>query len=178
MPQTYYDSLVRALLILIPHDLPDVGKSPYGWEYLAKKMQESGARSQDIMDLSKTILALLVMDLISILLGGSNSRYIKKETYDLTLRHIFHYVHIVAGRKLTDENEKELMDKLFTRFAVSVGYISRITSTRDIFRFVMLSFDPAKKTSPEELVFLVSVLRYSFEKVFLPNTSRIVILLR
>jgi hypothetical protein len=54
LPLAYYDSLARALLILIPHDLPEVGKSPYGWESLAKKLQESGARSQDIMDLSKT----------------------------------------------------------------------------------------------------------------------------
>jgi hypothetical protein len=58
------------------------------------------------------------------------------------------------------------MDKAFTRFAVTVGYISRASGAKDIFRFVMFSFDPVQKTAPEELVLLVSVLRYSFEEVF------------
>jgi hypothetical protein len=160
IPLGYYDALVRALLILFPHDLPDFPKSPYGWEFVLKKVNAALLRTQDTVDALKSNVTLAVMDIVSIAIGGSTQDHIRKETYDLALRHIFHYIHTLAPRKVPD-SESILVDKAFTRCAVTVGYISRY-SNKDIFKYVMLMFDPSKKVSNEELVLCLAVMRYSF----------------
>ena len=66
------------------------------------------------------------MDVVSITIGGSNVSHIKKETYDLTLRYIFHYIHSVASRKMNHEVEGPLFDKAFTKCALAVGYIASV----------------------------------------------------
>jgi hypothetical protein len=160
IPLGYYDALVRALLILFPHDLPDFPKSPYGWEFVLKKVNASLLRTQDTVDVLKTNVTLAVMDIVSIAVGGSTQDHIRKETYDLALRHIFHYIHTLAPRKVPDP-ESILVDKAFTRCAVTVGYISQY-SNKDIFKYVMQAFEPSKKVSNEELVLCLAVMRYSF----------------
>jgi hypothetical protein len=49
VPLSYYDALIRALLILLPHELPDSPKSPFGWEFMARKIQGS-FKNQDTID--------------------------------------------------------------------------------------------------------------------------------
>ena len=64
------------------------------------------------------------MDVISIAIGGSNITHIKKETYDLTLRYIFNYIHSIASRRMNHEVEGPIFDKAFSRCALAVGYIA------------------------------------------------------
>lgn len=126
IPLSYYDALIRAMLILFPHDLPDGTKSPFGWDFLAKKIQIP-VKSQDMVDVMKSTVSLLLMDVVIISIGGSSSVHIKKETYDLTLRHIFHHIHTVAIRKVNNEWEGPIFDKTFTRCSLTVGYIAQLS---------------------------------------------------
>ncbi|KAJ3320881.1 hypothetical protein HDV06_004777 [Boothiomyces sp. JEL0866] len=91
IPLSYYDSILRAILILLPHDLPDAPKSPYGWESMMRKF--AIIKSQEISEVLKASVTLVIMDIVCLAVGGSTNEHIKKETYDLTLRHIFHYLH-------------------------------------------------------------------------------------
>lgn len=49
VPLSFYDSLIRALLIIFPYELPDLPKSPYGWDFFARKIQAT-VKSQDSID--------------------------------------------------------------------------------------------------------------------------------
>lgn len=111
------------MLILFPHELPDSVKSPYGWEFLARKFSQT-LKSQDNIDFVKATVSLLLMDVVSIAIGGSTASHIRKETYDLVLRHIFHYIHTVAIRKISSDSEGPIFDMAFTRCSITVGYIS------------------------------------------------------
>jgi hypothetical protein len=64
------------------------------------------------------------MDIISIAIGGSNINHIKKETYDLTLRYVFHFVHSISSRKISQDMEGSIFDKAFLKCALTVGYIA------------------------------------------------------
>ncbi|KAI8900095.1 hypothetical protein BC833DRAFT_583265 [Globomyces pollinis-pini] len=162
IPLTYYDSLIRAMLILLPHELPDSFKSPYGWEFIAKKIHIVNAKSQDTIDIIKSTVAIAVMDVICISIGGSTSEFVKKETYDLTLRHIFHYIQLSSARKMNLDLEGELFDSIFTRCSVTVSYIGQNSRRRDIFRYILSFFESAKKSTNEMLVMMLTSLKYLF----------------
>ncbi|KAJ3275486.1 hypothetical protein HDV01_000313 [Terramyces sp. JEL0728] len=159
IPLSYYDSILRAILILLPHDLPDAPKSPYGWESMMRKF--AVIRSQEISEVLKASVTLVIVDIVCLAVGGSTNEHIKKETYDLTLRHVFHYLHTVATRKMNPELEGPIFDKILTRCAVTIGYIGNF-SRKDIFRYACSFFESSKKASTEELVLIMNVLRYLF----------------
>lgn len=123
VPLAYYDSIIRALLILIPNEMPDGPKSPYGWEYLMRKIPSALLRAQEVGDIVKATVVLLVLDVISIVIGGCTNDFLRPETFDLIFRQIFHYLHIVSQKKMNTEYEGPLFDKAFTRCAVIIGYI-------------------------------------------------------
>jgi hypothetical protein len=114
------------MLILFPHDLPDTTKSPYGWEFLARKFSQT-LKTQESIDFVKATVSLLLMDVVSIAIGRSTSSHIRKVTYDLVLRHIFHYIHTVAIRKISSDTEGPIFDMVFTRCSVTVGFISKFS---------------------------------------------------
>ena len=100
--------------------------------------------------------------MLSIAVGGCTLQHVKKETLDLTLLHIFHYIHTVATRKLNTGLEGPIFDQAFTRASVAVGYISELTNPGDIFLYVLSFIEPSKKISPEEIALAFSLLRYCF----------------
>jgi hypothetical protein len=135
MPRVYYNSMIRALVILFPHDLPDVPKPPYGWEHFAKKIPANLFKPQEIMDAFgsagldalKTTVVLAVMDVVCAIIANSQKDNIGKDTYDLILRHVFFFIHTFANRSIAVEMEGMLFDKAFTRCAVATGYIANGT---------------------------------------------------
>ncbi|KAJ2998905.1 hypothetical protein HDV02_003880 [Globomyces sp. JEL0801] len=145
IPLTYYDSLIRAMLILLPHELPDSFKSPYGWEFIAKKIHIVNAKSQDTIDIIKSTVAIAVMDVICISIGGSTSEFVKKETYDLTLRHIFHYIQLSSARKMNLDLEGELFDSIFTRCSVTPESDSMVQDTVDYIKDLSHLVEKVKK---------------------------------
>lgn len=65
------------------------------------------------------------MDIVTLAIGGSSNKHIKRETYDMVLRHIFHFIHNASSRKLNSSHEGPLFDKAFSRCAIVVGYIAQ-----------------------------------------------------
>ncbi|KAJ3257292.1 hypothetical protein HK103_004846 [Boothiomyces macroporosus] len=112
-------------------------------------------KSQEISEVLKASVTLVILDIVCLAVGGSTNEHIKKETYDLTLRHIFHYLHTVAVRKMNPELEGPIFDKVLTRCAATVGYIGN-------FSYACSFFDSSRKVATEELVLIMNVLRYLF----------------
>lgn len=113
---------------------------------------------------------LCVIDLVCLTIGGATDQNFNKPTFDLVLRHIFHYLHNMSGRRPPEDME-QLFDKIFTRCALNIAYIGRNSYKRThprkvvTFKYAMSFFDPAKKVATEELVLILSSLRYLFFKV-------------
>lgn len=127
MPSVYYNSMIRALIILFPHDLPDFPKPSYGWEYFSKKFPGGLLKSQEILDVLKTKVVLAVMDVVCVIIANSEKDTVRNDTYDMILRHVFFFVHTFANRNTVFEMEGALFDKAFTRCAVAIGHIANGT---------------------------------------------------
>jgi hypothetical protein len=131
LPLAYCDSFVKALVILFPHELPDIPKPPYGWEFFARKIPVNLVKSIEVNDAlvcklltEKISLVMIIMDIICILFKNATNEYIDRDTYDLTLRHIFYFVHIFATKKQIVENNSLIFDKALNRCAIAVGHVS------------------------------------------------------
>ncbi|KAL2913874.1 hypothetical protein HK105_206608 [Polyrhizophydium stewartii] len=159
VPRNYCDSIIRAILIINPQDLPDAPKSPYGWDFVSKKIPSLSLKSADIVDAVKATVTLMVFDIITAILGLTNGSDIRRETHDLILRHGFNYFHFIAQRRMNPDSEGRIFEKIFIRLSVIIGDVASM-ARRDLYRYTASYLDPAKKISPEETVLVLSSVRY------------------
>eukprot|EP00842_Homolaphlyctis_polyrhiza_P004116 jgi/Hompol1/4705/HPOL_003827-RA len=159
IPRTYFDSIIRAMLIINPQELPDSPKSPYGWSFVSQKISALSAKPADMVDSAKATVTLVIFDIISVILGLSVTNDLRRETYDLILRHAFNYFHAISVRRLNPETEGRIFEKIFIRLSVIIGDISEV-ARRDLYRYALGYLDPHKKIAPEEIVMVLSSIRY------------------
>jgi hypothetical protein len=62
LPNNYYDSMIRSLLLSIPHEVPDIPKSPYGWEVIARKIPNLSKQPTEVVEAVVSKLTLPAMD--------------------------------------------------------------------------------------------------------------------
>ncbi|KAI8848959.1 hypothetical protein BC829DRAFT_443421 [Chytridium lagenaria] len=56
VPNNYYDSLIRSLLLVVPHEVPDIPKSPYGWDIFSKKVTNLSKQPVEVIDVVARLL--------------------------------------------------------------------------------------------------------------------------
>ncbi|KAI8928058.1 hypothetical protein BC831DRAFT_397976 [Entophlyctis helioformis] len=172
IPRPYYDSILRSLLIISPHDLPDTPKSPYGWDFFAKKIPLLSSKQSDVVDSvvtnscglmlplwQKSTVTLAIFDLVCTILGLSTAVDVRRETYDLVLRHAFNYFHATSLRRINPETEGRIFEKIFVRTAIVIGDVAEI-ARRDLYRYTLSYLDLQKKIAPEEIIMVLSSIRY------------------
>ncbi|KAI8907187.1 hypothetical protein EDD86DRAFT_208959 [Gorgonomyces haynaldii] len=159
----YYEAVAKAFIILLPQDVPEIPKSPYGWEFLARRIPGFQQKPLDIQELVKASAFFLIMDVIQTVVGRATEHNITKETEDLILKHIFHYFHVISLRKLNAEYEGRLFEKTFGACAMVLGDIAQHSPT-EILRYSAFCLDASRKTNPEEIILVLSSTRYCFKR--------------
>jgi hypothetical protein len=48
---SYYNSVIKALIMLLPYELPDSPKYPFGWNFFTKSIPNFNNQSMDKIDL-------------------------------------------------------------------------------------------------------------------------------
>ncbi|KAI8802456.1 hypothetical protein BJ742DRAFT_542930 [Cladochytrium replicatum] len=90
-PMEYHDSLLRAIAVALPQDLPDLPKSPYGWDSYARRIVGL-PKTGDVVDLVKSAFTLGLADMAMKMTQNLQPKVIRRESIDLILRHAFFYV--------------------------------------------------------------------------------------
>ncbi|XJO76698.1 hypothetical protein BDV3_007190 [Batrachochytrium dendrobatidis] len=161
IPVNYCDAIIRSVLVINPQELPDSPKSPYGWDFLSKKIPTLISKSNDVIDAVRATVTLVITDIVSTVLGLTTSMDIRRETYDLVLRHAFNYFHYMSLRRMSQDIEGRIFEKIFIRFSIIIGDISdTANSRRDIYKFTLGYMDPQKKITSEEIIMVLSSIRY------------------
>ncbi|KAJ1334487.1 hypothetical protein BSLG_007642 [Batrachochytrium salamandrivorans] len=153
IPSNYCDAIIRAVLVINPQELPDTPKSPYGWEFMSKKMAALSTKPADTVDAVKATVTLVIADVISIILGLTTSTDVRRETHDLILRHAFNYFHYMSLRRMNLDTEGRIFEKIFIRLSVAIGDVAHTAnSRRDIYKFVLGYLDSQRKITAEETI--------------------------
>ncbi|KAH9273786.1 hypothetical protein BASA83_003780 [Batrachochytrium salamandrivorans] len=161
IPSNYCDAIIRAVLVINPQELPDTPKSPYGWEFMSKKMAALSTKPADTVDAVKATVTLVIADVISIILGLTTSTDVRRETHDLILRHAFNYFHYMSLRRMNLDTEGRIFEKIFIRLSVAIGDVAHTAnSRRDIYKFVLGYLDSQRKITAEETIMSLSSIRY------------------
>ncbi|KAJ3127740.1 hypothetical protein HK098_005857 [Nowakowskiella sp. JEL0407] len=158
LPNVYYDSFLRSMIIMIPQDLPETPSSPFGWEAFLKKIpgvQKPG----ETLDVIKSAMMLGVVDLIMLITEKLEPKLIRRETVELLLNHSYYYVRMAAIRKFSGDLEPKLFEQILRRLSIIVGDIA-IHDRADILANIFAVLDPLKKATSEEIVMVLSVSRY------------------
>jgi len=48
IPNNYIDSLIKAVLIILPQNSPEIQKSPYGFDFFLKKVTSLSKKNLDL----------------------------------------------------------------------------------------------------------------------------------
>ncbi|KAJ1547040.1 hypothetical protein HK096_004430, partial [Nowakowskiella sp. JEL0078] len=157
MPVVYFDSFLKSLLILVPHNLPDAPKSPFGWDAFIKKI--TGIKPGDVMNLVKATVMLAVSDLIMLVTEKLEPKLIRRETIASLLEHCYFYIRISSSKKISGEAEQKLFEQILRRFSIMIGDIS-VHDRSDILANIFSVLDSSKKATNEEIIMVLSVSRY------------------
>ncbi|KAJ3102961.1 hypothetical protein HDU97_000200 [Phlyctochytrium planicorne] len=159
LPNNYYDSFIRSLLLVVPHDVPDVPKSPYGWDVFSRKINNLFKQPIEVIDVVKATVTVGILDAllrISKLLNTSN---LKRDTHELFLRHAFFYIRSASTRRPGVDIENKLFEEVMVRWSIIIGDLA-VVDRGTIMRQVASILDATKKVPSEEIITVLSATRY------------------
>ncbi|KAJ3196625.1 hypothetical protein HK101_008306 [Irineochytrium annulatum] len=159
LPNNYYDSLIRSLLLIIPHEVPDLPKSPYGWDVFAKKIVGLGKQPPEVIDVVRSTITLSILDALLRISSLLNTSNLKRDTHELFLRHAFFYIRASAVRRLGSEFENRLFDQIMLRWSIIIGDLA-VVDRGTIMRQVASILDVNRKIPSEEIIMVLSTTRY------------------
>ncbi|KAI9332311.1 hypothetical protein DFJ73DRAFT_897510 [Zopfochytrium polystomum] len=159
LPVNYFDSLIRSLLLVLPQDLPDVPRSHFGWDALARKIPNLAKQNSDAVDVVKSMVVLSILDLMIRITDRLTMASLKRDTHTLFLKHAFHYVRNSASRRVTLDFEARLFEQIGMRWAIVVGDLASVDRT-EIIRQISTALDITRKTPHEEIILILSATRY------------------
>ncbi|KAI8622831.1 hypothetical protein BC830DRAFT_1223695 [Chytriomyces sp. MP71] len=177
VPPNYYDALVRSLLLVMPHDVAGVQKSPYGWDAFSRRIPQMSKLHPESVDFMKSVLILSILDLIVEFSGRFGPDCIKKETLSLFVKHAFTYLKASATKKLSMEHEAKIFEKITQRWAIIIGDLAVVGPT-EILRNVFAVLDIAAKRPSEEIVLTLASVRYIFGPPSFETASDIIRLVK
>ncbi|ORY34153.1 hypothetical protein LY90DRAFT_705035 [Neocallimastix californiae] len=164
IPNNYIDSLIKAVLIILPHSSNDIQKSPFGFDFFLKKVISRAKKNHELtmsqQSMIKWILTVAVTDVLIHLTERYNGKNISRETRELILKHGFFYFKISSLRK----TQKDLLeDPILLRWAIVLGDLA-LTDRSSMIKMIIQVLDPNKKINNEEIVNVLNVMRYIFVK--------------
>ncbi|KAJ3026654.1 UNVERIFIED_CONTAM: hypothetical protein HDU68_005289 [Siphonaria sp. JEL0065] len=163
LPTNYYDSLVRSLLLVMPNEVAGTQKSPFGWEHFARRIPQIQTLPPDSLEYLRSILVLAIIDVIIRISHKFNETMIKRETNALFIKHAFSYFKTASIRRLAMDHEAKVFEKISTRWAIVIGDLSVVGPT-DILKQVFAVLDHGQKRTPDEIVLVLSSVRYIFSR--------------
>ena len=141
----------------------DAPKSPYGWEFFAKKIPLLVSKPYELVNTVKVVTSLMIADALNeIFVCVKTAKFLTK-TLDFILKYCFAQIHAAAQRKLSSDTDLPLYNNLLSRYASIMGSIA-VSGRNDIYRFCSAYFDPQRKISSDELILVLSCIRYIPEK--------------
>ncbi|KAJ3416658.1 hypothetical protein HDV05_000488 [Chytridiales sp. JEL 0842] len=159
LPNNYYDSMIRSLLLCIPHDIPDVPKSPFGWEVILRKIPNLSKQQGEVIEGVKSSFILSILDALIRFTNLLNTSNLKRDTHTLMIKHAFFYMRSAASKRVNAEYEARMFEQIGLRWSIIVGDLAALDRT-EIISQIMNVVDPAKKAPNEEIVMVLSATRY------------------
>ncbi|ORX79205.1 hypothetical protein BCR32DRAFT_281580 [Anaeromyces robustus] len=164
IPNNYIDSLIKAVLIILPHTASDIPKSPFGYDFFLKKVTSRAKKNYELnmsqQSMIKWILTVAVTDVLIHLTERYNGKNISRDTRELILKHGFFYFKISSLRKTQKDT---LEDPILLRWAIILGDLA-LTDRSSMIKMMVQVLDPNKKINNEEIVNVLNVMRYIFVK--------------
>ncbi|KAJ3353082.1 hypothetical protein HDU83_007237 [Entophlyctis luteolus] len=176
VPSNYYNSLVKSLLLVIPNEIAGGQKSPFGWEHFARRIPQIPTLHIDSVDYLRSAVILAILDVILRFSFRFNASMIKKETHSLLIKHAFSYLKTASIRRLAMDHEAKMFEKITVRWAIIIGDLSQIGSG-EIMKQVSSVIDLTQKHTAEEIVLVLSSVRYIFAQPTVetaPDTVRLI----
>ncbi|KAJ3044954.1 hypothetical protein HDV00_000238 [Rhizophlyctis rosea] len=158
IPPCYYDSLIRSLLLILPQDIPDMPRSPYGYESFLRKLPSGAVRNSEALEWVKLQMTFSVLDALTYVTKFivPQTENFSRETLVLVIRHAFYYLRAAASRRVIDQS---VFDLVMMRWAIVLGDVA-IVERPMIIEQVGHILDVTRKSSPEEIVTMLSATRY------------------
>ncbi|KAJ3069221.1 hypothetical protein HDU98_007718 [Podochytrium sp. JEL0797] len=163
VPTNYYDSLIKSLLLVMPNEVPGAQKSPFGWEHFARRIPQIQSLHPDSIEYLRSVVVLAIIDVVIRISHKFNEFIITRETHSLFVNHAFSYFKTASLRRLAMDHEAKMFEKISVRWAIIIGDLSLIGPT-GIMKHVFAAIDPALKRTPEEIVLVLSSVRYIFTR--------------
>ncbi|KAJ3288624.1 hypothetical protein HK104_008062 [Borealophlyctis nickersoniae] len=159
-PPNYYDSMIRSLLLILPQDIPDMPKSPYGFDFFMRKVSLPVGlkREESTLDVIKMTVVLGVLDALMELTAQMSSNDFTRDTLRLVLRHAFFYLRAAAFRRF-GELEGKLFEQIIVRWSIILGDVA-VVERATIVEHIGSILDVGRKATPEEIVVVLSAARY------------------
>ncbi|KAI9352177.1 hypothetical protein BDR26DRAFT_929634 [Obelidium mucronatum] len=177
LPTNYYDALVRSLLLVMPNEVLGAQKSPFGWEHFARRIPQIQSLPPDSVEYLRSVLVLAIIDVIIRISHKFNETIIKRETNTLFIKHAFSYFKTASLRRLAIDHEAKVFEKISTRWAIIIGDLSVVGPT-EILKQVFGVLDHAQKRTPDEIVLILSSVRYIFSRPLPEQASNTLRLIR
>ncbi|KAJ3220359.1 hypothetical protein HDU67_000026 [Dinochytrium kinnereticum] len=159
LPNNYYDSFIRSLLLVVPHEVPDVPKSPYGWDIFSKKVTNLFKQPVEVIDVVRATIAIGILDALLRISKMLNTSNLKRDTHELFLRHAFFYIRTASARRPGVDIENKLFEEVMVRWSIVIGDLA-IVDRGTIMRQVAAILDGNKKIPSEEIITILSATRY------------------
>ncbi|KAJ3049692.1 hypothetical protein HK097_009334, partial [Rhizophlyctis rosea] len=159
LPVCYYDSLIRSLLLVLPQDIPDMPRSPYGYESFLRKLPPAVFKNQDGVEWTKLQTTLAVSDTLTSITKHivPQTENFSRDTLNLVIRHAFFYLRAAAFRRLGAY--VSVFESVMMRWAIIMGDVA-IVERPAIVSEIGHILDITRKPTPEEVIITLSAARY------------------
>ncbi|KAJ3113889.1 hypothetical protein HDU96_002802 [Phlyctochytrium bullatum] len=121
IPNNYFDSFIRSLLLILPHEVPDIPKSPYGWESLARRIDGLAKQPAEVIDVVRFTVTGAILDALLKISNMLNTSNLKRDTHELFLRHAFFYIRGASTRRPGVDIENKLFEEVMLRWSIIIG---------------------------------------------------------
>ncbi|KAJ3084219.1 hypothetical protein HDU99_002584 [Rhizoclosmatium hyalinum] len=177
VPTNYYDSLIRSLLLVMPNEVPGASKSPFGWEHFARRIPQIPSLHPDSIEFLRSSVVLAIIDVVIRISHKFDESIIQAETQSLFIKYAYAYFKTASIRRLAMDHEAKMFEKITTRWAIIIGDLSSISQT-EVLKQVFTVLDVAQKRTPDEIVLVLSSVRYIFTRPSPDQSSETLRLIR